>query len=83
VCEDLRKVEGGSGKERKRERGGGGKREIQRYYTHIQESDYLHLIYHLYDSEGSDSEAEEEEKQRRARLAALQAKLKLVKQIVT
>ena len=41
-----------------------------------QESDYLHLIYHLYDSDGSDSEAEEEEKQKRARLAALQAKLK-------
>ncbi len=49
----------------------------------IQESDYLHLIYHLYDSEGSDSEAEEEEKQRRARLAALQAKLKSVKPIIT
>ena len=27
--------------------------------TVLQESDYLHLIYHLYDSEGSDSEAED------------------------
>ena len=42
----------------------------------IQESDYLHLVYHLYDSDGSDSEAEQEERERRERLASLHARLK-------
>ena len=44
----------------------------------IQESDYLHLVYHLYDSDGSDSEAEQEERERRERLASLHARLKWV-----
>ena len=33
-------------------------------------------MYHLYDSEGSDSEDEAERKEKREKLAALQAKLK-------
>ena len=42
-----------------------------------QESDYLHLIYHLYDSESSESEPEEE-RQKRERLAKLHDKLQSV-----
>lgn len=42
----------------------------------IQESDYLRLVYHLYDSDGSDSEDEAERRGKRERLAALQSKLK-------
>lgn len=41
-----------------------------------QESDYLRLVYHLYDSEGSDSEAEEEVRLKRERLVQLQQKLR-------
>lgn len=41
-----------------------------------QESDYLRLVYHLYDSEGSDSEDEADRREKRERLAALEAKLK-------
>ena len=40
-----------------------------------QESDYLHMIYHLYDSESSESEPEEE-RQKRERLVKLHDKLR-------
>lgn len=43
---------------------------------HPQATDYLGLIYHLYDSDGTDSETEEEEKARRQQLAELHHRLK-------
>ena len=46
-------------------------------YLPPQESDYLHLIHHLYDSDSSESEVEEE-KAKRERLARLHNKLQSV-----
>lgn len=49
-------------------------------FIHLQESDYLRLVYHLYDSEGSDSEDEAEQRKNREKLAALKAKLRQAEQ---
>ncbi len=51
---------------------------IEDFYKFVSrdESDYLRLVYHLYDSEGSDSEEEEEAKLRREQLQERQRKLK-------
>lgn len=41
-----------------------------------QATDYLGLVYHLYDSDGTDSETEEEKKEQRQKLAELHRRLK-------
>lgn len=45
-------------------------------YVGQEESDYLRLVYHLYDSEGSDSEEEAEARLKREHLEERQRKLK-------
>ena len=43
---------------------------------HPQATDYLGLVYHLYDSDGTDSETEEEKRVQRQKLAELHCRLK-------